>query len=182
MSKFVNYKKRSFTLPPGCKNLSDVLAPSRQQTKGTIVSCGFPRVEIKEDRVPSAGLAQVERYVSIVIASRAELFTLSVAAHGFQFPVTLYRSRIEQMFAIVLVLKEAHQERAVRTYFEQQGLDAIYDQSDVDTPDATRCLAFPLPVDVARATSVTIELLRRVYGLSEEAGLDFRYYEMEKAA
>lgn len=55
MAQFVNYKKRSFTLPPGCKNLIDVLEPSRRQTKGHTATGGFQPLEIREERFPTAG-------------------------------------------------------------------------------------------------------------------------------
>lgn len=175
--QFVNYRKRSFTLPPGCKNLIDVLARSRRKAKGQIATCGFPPLEIKKERVPTGGLAQIGRYMEMLLQSRGELFTLSVTGPGFQYPVAFCRSRSERTVAIILVCKDARQEQAIRTLFEQHGLEASLDHLVGDTPDATRGLAYPLPLDVARATSLATELLRNVYGLSEEAGLDFLYYE-----
>src|SRR5262245_61663673 len=116
MSQFVNYKKRGFALPPGCKDLIDVLAPSRRQRKVQMKTGSFPPLEIKEERFPTAGLAQVGRYVSMLLQWRGEMFTLSVTAQDFEFPVTLYRSRSGQTTAIVLVTKEAHQEQAIRAF------------------------------------------------------------------
>lgn len=177
MAQFVNYKKRTFTLPSGCKDLIEVLAPSRRNTKGRSADAGLPPLEIKEDRFPTAGLAQIGRYVSMLLQARGELFTLSVTAQGFQFPLALYRIRSEQTFAIVLVTNEPHRERAIRAFFEQQRLQAIMDDGNLGASGAARGLAYPLPFDIARASSLTTGLLRSVYGLSEEAGLDFRYYE-----
>src|SRR5437762_6456917 len=48
MAQFVNYKKRSFTLPPGCKDFIDVLEPSSRAIKGTVVSTGFQRPQVNE--------------------------------------------------------------------------------------------------------------------------------------
>ena len=56
MAQFVNYKKRGITLPPGCKDLIDVMAPSRRRTKAHVGASGFPPFEIKEDRFSTAGL------------------------------------------------------------------------------------------------------------------------------
>jgi len=184
MTQFVNYKKRAFTLPPGCKDLIEVLAPSRRRTKANVATCGFPSLEIREERFATAGLAQIGRYVLMLLEWRGELFTLSVTAQTFEFPVTLYRSKSAQTVAVVLVTKGAHQEQAIRAFFERQGIEALGDcaPSDFATADAARGLAYPLPSDAGRAISLTTELLRSVYGLSDEAGLDFRYYEMESAA
>jgi hypothetical protein len=44
-------------------------------------------------------------------------------------------------------------------------------------PESTCALIYPLPNDEPRATSLTTGLLRAAFGLSDAAGLDFRYYE-----
>jgi hypothetical protein len=183
MPQFVNYKKRAFTLPPGCKDLIDMLVPSRQRIEVQVATGGFQPFEIKEERFPTAGLAQIGRYVSMLLQWRGELATLSVTAQSFDYPVTLYRSRVEQTAAIVLVTKEPHQEQAIRAFFERQGIEILldYPPSVLGGGDAARGLAYPLPAETPRATSLTMELLQSVYGLSADAGLDFRYYELESA-
>ena len=114
---------------------------------------------------------------------RGEMFTLSVTAQDFEFPVTLYRSRSEQTVAIVLVTKEADQEQAIRAFFEHQSIEVLWDYppSDLGAADAARGLVYPLPSEAAHAISMTTELLCSVYGLSDDSGIDFRYYEMETA-
>ena len=72
MAQFVNYKKRGITLPAGCKDLIDVLGPSRRQTKAHVATCGFPPLEIKEERFPTAGLAQIGRYMSMLLQWRGQ--------------------------------------------------------------------------------------------------------------
>jgi hypothetical protein len=80
--------------------------------------------------------------------------------------------------------KDAQWEQAIRAFFEQQGIEALWDyaSSDFGAADAARGFVYPSPPDAERAISLTTKLLRSVYGLSDEAGLDFRYYEMETAA
>lgn len=180
MAQFVNYKKRGCTLPPGCKDLIDVLKLSRRRTKGHILTGGFQPLKIREQEFPTAGLAQIGRYVSMLLKFRGELFTLSIRALDFEFPVTLYRYRSEQTVSIVLVTKSARRQQAIRAFFGQQGLQVVLALRD--TPDAACGLTYPLPVDLARVTSLATELLRSVYGLSDEAGLSFCCYEMEKTA
>ena len=172
MSEFVNYHKRGIELPPGCKDLIDVLPTSRRQRK-TYIASGFRPAKMREERFPTAGLAQIGRYVSMLLQWQGELFTLSLTAQDFEFPVTLYRSRSEGTAAVVLVTKQAQREQAIRAFFEQQGIAAW----DLGAADGSRGLAYPLPSDEARAVSLITEMLRSVYGLSDEAGIDFRYYE-----
>lgn len=182
MKPLVNYKKRKFTLPPGCKNLIDVLEPSRRQAKEHHLTGWLSSPQLREERFATAGLAHIGRFMSMLLHSRKELFQLSIIVPGFQFPVAMYRHRSEQIAAIVLVTKDSQLEQAIRSFFEQGNLQAISDDQDVETPDAPRCLAYPLPSEAAHAISLTTGLLRSVYRLSEEAGLVFRYIELENIA
>ena len=100
MTQFVDYKKRSFTLPPGCKDLIDVLAPSRRRSKSPIATGSFRSPEIKVERFPTEGLSQIGRFVSMMLQWKGETFMLSVTGEDFEFPVTLYRSRSEQTTAM----------------------------------------------------------------------------------
>ncbi len=184
MAQFVNYKKRGFTLPPGCKDLIDVLEPSRRHSGVPMATGGFPPLKIKEVRFARAGLAQIGRYVSMLLQWRGEMFILSITAQSFEFPVTLRRSRSEQTPAIVLVTKQPHQEQAIRAFFEQQGVELLWDYppSDLGAADSARSLVYSLPPEAARAISLTTELLRRVCGLSDASAIHFRYCEIETAA
>jgi hypothetical protein len=183
MAEFVNYKKRGFTLPSGCKDLIDVLVPSRRRSAVQMATGDFASLEIKEERFPTAGLEQIGRFVSMLLQSRGEMFTLSITAQGFEFPVTLYRSRSDQTAAFVLVTKQLTLEQSIRAYFEHEGIPVLSDlpPSDLAGGDAARGLAYPLPSEAPRAISVTTKLLRSVYGLSDESGMEFRFYEMETA-
>jgi len=101
-----------------------------------------------------------------------------------EFTVVLYRSAIESATAMVPLAKDAHTELGVRGFFDRQGIRPLL---DCKLPDAgsrytQRCLVYPLPLEAARATDLTVELFRHVYGLSNEAGLDFRYYEVGAAS
>src|SRR5205809_661157 len=79
-------------------------------------------------RFPAAGLAQIGRYVSMLLQWRGELFTVSITAQDFEFPVTLFRSRHERAAAIVLVTKQPQREKAIRLFFEQQSIAAVLDR------------------------------------------------------
>jgi hypothetical protein len=190
MAQFVNYGKRGFTLPPGCKDLIDVLVPTRR-TRGApsnlkpfynqandFADC----VRVKVDRFPEAGLAQVERYVTMVIQSGAETFALSMTMPGLEFPVTLYHSKSEQTDAIVVLTKKPDQEQNVRAFFGRQGLGILYDSLRREVPDGVFSLVCPLPSNAEIASQLTKDLLRSVYGLTEESGIDFQYHETRTAA
>ena len=56
MAKFVNYKKRDFTLPVGCNDLLDVLEPPRRAFPGQFVSASLQRPSVKEECFSATGL------------------------------------------------------------------------------------------------------------------------------
>jgi hypothetical protein len=180
MAKLVNYKKRGFTLPPGCKNLMDVLERPRRQTKEPGFSAVAPALVVKEEHFPSGGLAQLGRCLSMMLQSRGQCFTLLVTAQELDPPVVFYHSMAEPSFAIVLEIKDAQREQAVRAFFEGQGIEATwdFDISDYGGANASRGLAYPLPADAAPAITLATGFLRSVYGLSDGAGLDFQSYEV----
>src|SRR6266853_1919918 len=77
MSKFVNYNKRDFALPPGCKDLIDVLQPhvlgnARDITEADRRSC------LTRRGVRIGGLKDIEKYVSMAFESRGLAFSLII--------------------------------------------------------------------------------------------------------
>jgi hypothetical protein len=74
-----------------------------------------------------------------------------------------------------LANENAQSQLAVRTFFEQQGVDYIHPASRA--AHGVGCLVYPLPSDARGVMRLTTELLQSVYGMSDEAGLDFYCYE-----
>src|SRR5262245_59742145 len=96
MSQFVNFNKRGFGLPSGCKDLMDVLAPARKKKKARSVPEAFAPLQIHKERFPSSGLAQVERFVDLLLHSRGEAFVVEITAGALRNPIVLYRSNAEK--------------------------------------------------------------------------------------
>ena len=171
MSRLVNYRKRRFTLPHGCENLVDIWKPSirrmKARTKGG-------NAEVDPDQVQSGGLTQLEHYLSILLGSRSEVFTLTLSCRNEPFALVLYRSQIR--LAIVLLAKDAEQERAIRAFFDQHRLQPLQECSlpDVGEQGSAQGMLFCLPFDPEQATRLTTDLLRTVYGFSDTTRLDFR--------
>lgn len=177
MSQFVNYRNRAVTLPPGCKDLIDVLAPSQKEAHMVSYSTQMLGVKkVKKDRFPAAGLAQVAHYVTMLLESQGRFFVVSVAPSGCNYPVALYRS-MDDTPAIGLLTKEAQQEQAIRAFFAKQNIEVLL---ECPPPDA-RALVYALPPEIPRAISLTTDLLRDVYGLNDETGIDFTYWSETNA-
>ena len=99
-------------------------------------------------------------------------------------PVVLLRNRSENLFAITLYEKEAGIQRAIKAFFVQEGIEPLLDYwgSAACGPEQLSRLIYPLPLEGSSATALTTGILRAAYGLSDVAGLDFRYYGVETEA
>ena len=70
MARCVNYEKRGVELPPGCKDLIEVLKGKWKAKKpGGLAGKWKPVPE--PDLFPSGGMGQIERYVTRVLVSPA---------------------------------------------------------------------------------------------------------------
>ncbi len=176
MSQFVNFNKRSVTLPPGCKDLIDVLASTRKKRKASSVPETFAPLEIHKERFPSAGLAQLERFVGLLLHPRGEACVIQIAAEALSNPVTLYCSKAEKMAGIVLDPRDVPQEEAVRSFFHSRATGSLLESAH----EGTATLLYPLPRHVAAASALVRELIQEVFALGSDAGLDFEHYDIEK--
>jgi hypothetical protein len=157
MNEFVNFKKRGIELPPGCKDLGDVLPPP-------------PRV-----RVPVEGLTHIERYLSRLSQSPAQPRWVFIWSLDSQVCVRV--NHIDGALTAMLLVdtRDAAGERAVLTLFRKAGIPPLSDASPEGIP--LRRLEYALPASVPDAAALIRALLHRAYGLAEDAGLLFEYHE-----
>ncbi len=166
MSQFVNYLKRGVELPEGCKNLIDVLQKGNQ---GSVH---------KPDRVAEEGLANIEGYLSSMLASPAKRKFLSIFWFEHEDKICLPLLFIGGVINALLLVActDAERERAVRAVFAQAGVAPLQDHVVHLVGDAgadSRWLRYPLPATAREAAGIIIELLRTAYGLPETAKLRF---------
>ena len=186
MSSFVNYRKRSFTLPTGCKDLIDVLQTSKRGVRGDASSIGL-RPAGQHERFPKAGLAEIDRLVSKLLDSDAERFFLAIRSNDNEdneILFFLYGSKSERTIAIGLLITDAEREQIIRGFFEQHGIKCLNDSSFAGGGGSgvTRGLVYALPRDTAKASKLTIDLLRCGFDVKDESGLCFHYYELASTA
>jgi hypothetical protein len=184
MSQFVNYNKRAITLPPGCKDLADVLKPAhlRGNVHGTTPGA-FQVPEVHRDHFSTDGLAQIGRYVSMLFDSSSN-FTLTIDLHDDRFPVALGRDPESVVLGspagtalLMLCTNDPERERGIRTFFSQRSIQPLSDFAEgFPRSVGERSLIYPLPSNASESAALLSELLRDVYGLSDTAGLDFYYY------
>jgi len=170
VSQFVNYLKRGVELPEGCKDLIDVLQKGNQ---GSVH---------KPDRVAEEGLANIEGYLSSMLASPAKRKFLSIFWFEHEDKICLPLLFIGGVINALLLVActDAERERAVRAVFAQAGIAPVQDLAVHNWGHAeaeSRWLRYPVPATAREAACLIIELLRTAYGLPETAKLDFTYCE-----
>lgn len=175
MSQFVNFNKRGFTLPPGCKDLIDLLAPPRKRVREKGGSQLFPPLRVLNERFATAGLAQLDRFAAMLLNSPADGIVISISANGLRFPVSLYRSKAEGITAILLIASDVPESEAVKDFFAARKLGPLANRPQEDIGS----LVYRLPTEIATLAALLAELLQGVYALGEDAGLEFRYCEIK---
>ena len=168
MSEFVNYHKRGIELPPGCKDLADVLRQRPGVTRGSKTL---------------GRLSDVPRYVSMLVNSSSEQFTLMIGTADERLSIVLYRSESEGVSALVLVSSDAEREKGIREFFQRHGIKTFKDYllPGEDGAEA-RGLMYPLPAGASHASQIIADLLGSVYVFTEASHILFRYYEATNAA
>jgi len=79
MSKFVNYSKRDFTLPPGCKDLIDVLQRRGVPRPIKSIASVSEQPAVTRGCMTIARLSEVPRYIDRLVNSRSVLVTLMIS-------------------------------------------------------------------------------------------------------
>ena len=190
MSKFINFNKRSVTLPPGCKNLIDILqppVPSKLVSNihpGTISPHERPIVTRGESF--TGRVSDIGKYVAMVFESRATSFILMMTPPDEAFTIHVDRMEDRAIRASVVVQSATDQERAVRYFFAHRGLNLPEDsgmppQLVPDLPVQVTCNISPIPSEAPLLSILVADLFRHTLGLSDDSQLCFRYYEARDA-
>ena len=182
MSHFVNYNKRSVTLPPGCKNLIDLLRPTElPKDHATPLRSEQPTVTRGESF--TGRLSEIGKYVAMVFQARAEMVILLLSTPDDQLTMNLGRDQSGAISASVVFGHEADRERAVRAFYARHGLETpqqsgIPEHFSAHLPVQCIYPVSPLPPESALISDMATSLFRDVCGLDDNADLGFRYYEV----
>jgi hypothetical protein len=176
MSDFVNYNKRSVALPPGCKDLIDLL---RSQARKT--DTGGPLMSPR--RGESVGtMAHLEKYAQMLFESDAKFF-LSITSEDGEVLIRAIRYEDVWLEAGVCVQEATELERTLRTFFIDHGLalpqgpplafDWIPNAPVYRTYDFS-----PAPRDADAFVALVTDVFQQVAGLKAESRLCFQYVEI----
>ena len=191
MSEFVNYKKRGVTLPNGCKDLIDVLQPQKPSKvigkvqAGTISPDEKPVVTRGQSFI--GGFSDIQEYMAMVFAPRDASFLLRVTPPDEKFTVNVDRIKDGTMMASVTLQTGTEQERAVRSFFAERGLQ-VPRNSEIPpmfVPELPIQIVFevlPFPSTALLLSQFVSDVIRIAFGMSEDSRLRFCYYEINAAA
>lgn len=182
MNEFVNFKKRGVTLPPGCKDLIDLLRPTAKQAIDRA-----QRLTPTRNETVTALLAEVGKYISLAFESRGVIFTLVIAPPDGRLEVDVMRMEGEEFWVSVTFPKDPEEERAVRRFFTRKGLQVPEESGTPPSffPDLPVQLIYhvsPLPRDAAGVSELITDFFRECGRLADDASLSFHVEEASDAA
>jgi hypothetical protein len=182
MNEFVNFKKRGVTLPPGCKDLVDLL----QRSSKPVIE-GASRLTATCNATATGRLPDVGKYIRIAFESRGAIFTLGITRPGGRVEFVLQRIKSDEPWASIAFPSEPEEERVVREFFTRRGLQ-VPEGSDTapgfltDLPIKLVYRISPLPSDVAGVSALVADLLRECGRLTDDMPLSFHIEEAFDAA
>jgi len=181
MNEFVNFKKRSFTLPPGCKDLIDLLRPT---AKAAIERA--QRLTPTRNETVEGVLLDIGKYI-LMAFEPGGIFTLVITPPGGRLEVDVLRMRAEEPLVSVIFPNEPEEERVVRRFFTRKGLE-IPEGSRTPTsfipnlPVQVVYHVLPLPGDAAGVSALIEDFFRECGKLENNAPLKFHIEEASNAA
>lgn len=126
MSKFVNFKKRSVSLPPGCKDLIDLLEPSQRQ-KATELFASRPDLKATRDDSFMDRICNIGRPIGAALESEARMAALAVSSLDDRLSLEIYRMDGKTMSTSVTFTQSPENERKMKAIFDRLGLQAPRD-------------------------------------------------------
>lgn len=187
MSKFVDYKKRSIALPAGCKDLSDLLKAHVLPSAGNATPTIY-RPPVFERKESMAGkISDIEKYIGMVFAMPTGTVTFVVNPSDGGFSINVFRMDARGIDAHVRVRGGTDQEKAVRLFFVQRGLEVPRESGMPEPfhpgiPWETCFDISPLPTEAALLSKFVTDLLREVFRLNDSSELQLHYVETREAA
>jgi hypothetical protein len=184
MSDFVNYNKRSITLPPGCKDLIDVLGREGCDLEWLEKQLGLDLSgAITRGGVVEGTSLDIEKKIRQAVAASALIFILKIAPADQGFTFTLQRLYQRPLQATIELETRTPQEAALQRSLAEHNLRTPDDsiESGVlfpDLPWRLRCPIEPLPSAPLELSRLISEVLRDTGGLTAQSGLAFHHHEI----
>jgi hypothetical protein len=184
MSEFVNFNKRDIDLPPGCKDLFDLLQ-LEERAKGAIFSYGRKVDRFREwirtvhdtsNQVTSL-LSDIGKYVDMVMCSTVSVAYLTTSVSGRHVTLDFYKHSfgVSRMGAVVKVKANVPEEKAVREFLHRHCFEPI-DAKPLFSQYSPVYRINPLPAERDALVRLFVSLFHETCGLTDtdEMAINFR--------
>ena len=173
MSDFVNYNKRSVTLPFGCKDLAELLALKSSSSDTTL----------KHEKLTAIG-----EHISRAWNSSSERFVLWISpgkiddpSQGAKLCFTLQRLHGDDLEANLQVRMGSDEEAGFRLFLERHGYalpdTSVPKQFNPNWPVEILWTVSPFPSKPDEFTALVIALLRQVCRLKDDSEVTVSFHE-----
>jgi len=176
MNEFVSPQHRGVNLPPGCKDLMDVLkAQDALSAETPVYALHSNRRRPLIERHETNGLQHAEKFVRQLLESRSKMATLAffIGRDRIAFSLVRFTNLTKAVFCFSK--EEVLLERSICEVFARFGIIPLSDASVPLTQH--RGVAYRVPDGVPGLLEVAGELLRRAFQVSDGAGLGFMLRE-----
>jgi hypothetical protein len=181
MSDFVNFGKRSVTLPDGCKDLVDILraASSVTPSKPTMPPPSHERPKVTHGQRSVGGVHQVQGFLTRLFESRSELCTLMISSAEDDLTAMVYLGAGSRIFVLILIGHDARLQEAVRSFYVERGIQPshTYPIPKQEGGGLGCGLVFPMPPLEVETAQLTGDLFRSISRRGDEVELLFRLYQ-----
>jgi hypothetical protein len=183
MNEFVNSKKRGVTLPPGCKDLIDLLRPAAEPA----VERAQRRLAATRDETVTGVLSDLGKYVRMAFESRGVMFALVITPPDERLEVGVSRMEGEEPWVSVTFPDEPEEEKLVCAFFSRKGLkipegSGKSSSFSSNLPMKMNYSVSPLPRDAEHISELIADLLRQCARMENDAPLRFDIMEASEAA
>jgi hypothetical protein len=174
MNEFVNFNKRDVSLPPGCKDLTDLLRPK------TGPSIERPRrLTATRSETVTGVVADVGKYIQIAFESPEAMFALAISTSDGRLEVNALRVEGEEPWVSLTFPKDTEEERVVRKFFARKGLQVPEDHVTPTGFFPKLPVHFiyhisPVPGDAAGVAALMTDFFRQCGKLESNSPLRFQ--------
>jgi len=166
MNDFTSPHERSIGLPEGCKDLLDVLLLEKTLTEKSL----------KQQNLRAKGFSDIEPFMWRMLEPAPGRRHLSIHCWQNEEKHLVSFIRPKGVLHVIMLLRaESAQEHAMRSILQSEGILPTQDAVTGDPGSERRFLLFPVSRVAPQVARLVAEILRKVYGLQENAELEFAY-------
>ena len=172
MNGFVDYNNRSVQLPPGCKDLIDVLnlTRARRIPRDCDPASEWLPAGAQAECVKTGGLGNIEVGLTRLLTAQLKPSFLVIRAGAVPLHLLCETEAGPLDLYVALQGSDSEQEKAIRAFFSERCIDPLLDYTPAE---GWRIIRYPIPCVASRAAALVIALLKGAYLISEDSPLHF---------